>query len=62
MLTIQSLQRIGTLSGGQKSRVTFAALSLQHPHLLLLDEVCKFVYNIALETYIESVANESYGY
>ncbi|KAJ7451155.1 P-loop containing nucleoside triphosphate hydrolase protein [Mycena latifolia] len=32
------LQSIGTLSGGQKSRVAFAVLSLQQPHILLLDE------------------------
>ncbi|KAF8633993.1 hypothetical protein AX15_001168 [Amanita polypyramis BW_CC] len=33
------LQMIGTLSGGQKSRVAFSLLSLQQPHVLLLDEV-----------------------
>ena len=32
------LQPIAKLSGGQKARVVFAAISLQQPHLLLFDE------------------------
>ncbi|CAG8457753.1 10749_t:CDS:2 [Ambispora leptoticha] len=32
------LQPLETLSGGQKSRVTFACLGLQNPHILILDE------------------------
>ncbi|PGG96187.1 hypothetical protein AJ79_09684 [Helicocarpus griseus UAMH5409] len=32
------LQKLGTLSGGQKSRVAFACLSLTNPHILVLDE------------------------
>ncbi|KAL7748216.1 hypothetical protein RI367_006402 [Sorochytrium milnesiophthora] len=32
------LQNLGTLSGGQKSRVVFAALALQRPSILVLDE------------------------
>lgn len=32
------LQTIATLSGGQKSRVAFSILSMQKPHVLLLDE------------------------
>lgn len=33
-----ALQKIGTLSGGQKSRVAFALCSWRKPHVLVLDE------------------------
>ena len=33
-----SLQKMALLSGGQKSRVAFALLSLSNPHILVLDE------------------------
>ncbi|TPX34218.1 hypothetical protein SmJEL517_g03149 [Synchytrium microbalum] len=33
-----ALQPIGTLSGGQKSRVVFAHMALQNPHVLIMDE------------------------
>jgi ATP-binding cassette subfamily F protein 3 len=33
-----ALQHIGTLSGGQKSRVMFAVMSMMNPHILILDE------------------------
>ena len=32
------LQKMELLSGGQKSRVAFACLSMQNPHILILDE------------------------
>ncbi|CAO1624834.1 unnamed protein product [Sympodiomycopsis kandeliae] len=35
---LTGLQKIATLSGGQKSRTAFALMSLYQPHVLLLDE------------------------
>jgi ATP-binding cassette subfamily F protein 3 len=35
---LTALQKIGQLSGGQKSRVAFAALGVNNPHILVLDE------------------------
>ncbi|GFY77297.1 ATP-binding cassette sub-family F member 3 [Trichonephila inaurata madagascariensis] len=33
-----ALQSVASLSGGQKSRVAFAAMAMLHPHFLILDE------------------------
>lgn len=38
LIGLQQMQKIGELSGGQKSRIIFAFLAEQKPDLLLLDE------------------------
>eukprot|EP00835_Amoeboradix_gromovi_P002505 NODE_144_length_17694_cov_0.489741.p2 type:complete len:689 gc:universal NODE_144_length_17694_cov_0.489741:13658-15724(+) len=44
-----SLQSLNTLSGGQKSRVSFASLSLQLPNVLILDEVSNHLDIVSLK-------------
>lgn len=33
------LQPIGSLSGGQKARLSFACVTWNHPHVIIMDEV-----------------------
>ena len=48
-----SLQKMSTLSGGQKSRVAFAQIMWQKPHLLLLDEPTNHLDLDAVEALIQ---------
>ena len=49
-------QKIGTLSGGQKSRVSFAELAWQKPHLLFLDEPTNHLDVEAIESLAHALA------
>ncbi|RUP31129.1 P-loop containing nucleoside triphosphate hydrolase protein [Jimgerdemannia flammicorona] len=50
------LQQIKTLSGGQKSRVAFACLGLQNPHILILDEPTNHLDMDSIEALQEALA------
>ena len=46
-----ALQRIGTLSGGQKARLAFALASIARPHILLLDEPTNHLDSASLQVW-----------
>jgi len=50
-----AVQPVSTLSGGQKSRVVFAALSLQSPHILILDEPTNHLDMDAMDALISCI-------
>lgn len=51
------LQKMGTLSGGQKARVAWLAMILQQPHLILLDEPTNHMDLEGIEGMIKSLEN-----
>jgi len=53
----KALQKMSTLSGGQKSRVAFAQIMWQRPHLLLLDEPTNHLDLDAVEALIHALSN-----
>lgn len=55
------LQKIQLLSGGQKSRVAFAALCLNNPHILVLDEPSNHLDTSGLDALIDALKKFSGG-
>ncbi|AET38419.1 putative AAA family ATPase GCN20 Ecym_2714 [Eremothecium cymbalariae DBVPG len=55
------LQRIQLLSGGQKSRVAFAALCLNNPHILVLDEPSNHLDTAGLDALVDALKAFSGG-
>ncbi|KAI9293812.1 hypothetical protein K502DRAFT_325145 [Neoconidiobolus thromboides FSU 785] len=49
------LQKVATLSGGQKSRVAFACLGLQNPHILILDEPTNHLDMESMDALIDAI-------
>lgn len=49
------LQRMQLLSGGQKSRVAFAALCLNNPHILVLDEPSNHLDTAGLDALMDAL-------
>lgn len=49
------LRKLGVMSGGQKSRVAFAALGLSEPHILILDEPSNHLDIAALDALADAL-------
>ncbi|ODN82206.1 hypothetical protein L202_02493 [Cryptococcus amylolentus CBS 6039] len=52
---LTGMQKIDTLSGGQKARVAFAVLSMSKPHILLLDEPSNHLDIEGIDALIEAI-------
>ncbi|ODV85420.1 hypothetical protein CANARDRAFT_28222 [[Candida] arabinofermentans NRRL YB-2248] len=52
-----ALQKIQSLSGGQKSRVAFASLCLSNPHILILDEPSNHLDTSGLDALNDALKN-----
>lgn len=55
------LQKMQLLSGGQKSRVAFAALCLNNPHILVLDEPSNHLDTAGLDALVDALKNFTGG-
>lgn len=52
-----ALQKMQSLSGGQKSRVAFAALCLSNPHILIMDEPSNHLDTSGLDALADALKN-----